>query len=853
MATDARRGRLTVWLGAAPGVGKTCAMLKRAQALRRAGVDVAIAVALTHGRAGTTALLDGLERLSSTGEFDLDAALARKPAVLVVDELAHGNPVGARHAKRWQDVEELLGAGIDVLTTLNVQHVESRRDVVARLTGVDVRERVPDAVLAAADAIELVDLPTAALLERLRAGQVYGGDGADRALAGFFTPTNLDGLRELALRLVAERVGAAAGIAPGRRPAERLLVAIGPSPSSAGLVRAAKRMADATGATWLAASAETPDSLRLSPADRARIAEHLRLAASLGAETATVSGADAPGALIDAANRSGVRRMIVGKPAHGRLRDLWRGSLVHDLIRRSGSLEVLAITGEAGEPAPPVTLSVAPSPLRAWAVAVVAVAAATAVALPLRAHLEPANLAIPFLFAVVATALAGRHGPTALATVLGVLAFDLSCVRPYWSFSVADAEYLLTFAGMAAVGAVVTGLVARLRAQADGALAQAAAAEGLRRLGAGLAANRGVDRLAHEAQARCAELLGCRVTVLVTDHPGSTALTAAAAALLGDERPDLPPADLAVAQWVATHGAAAGQGTTTLPGAAGLHLPLAASVGTIGVLALHGLDAVRAGDLAWRRAAEAAARLIALAIECDRLDVSARDARGAAEAERVRSTLLAGVSHDLCTPLTAIAGLANQLGGETEPADRRGLAAAIGTEAERLARLVRNLLDLTRLNSGTVRPRRVELAAEDAIAAAVAVVRPRLAGRPVAVRVADGCPVLCADETLLHTALVNLLDNAAAHAPGSDPLEIGAQVVTGGMEFTVADRGPGIAETDRVRLLEPFQRGAASSGTGLGLAIVRTIAVLHGGTLGLAARPGGGTIATMRFPETVRG
>lgn len=853
MATDVGRGRLTVWLGAAPGVGKTCAMLERAQALRRNGVDVAIAVALTHGRAGTTALLDGLERLSATGEFDLDEALARKPAVLVVDELAHANPEGARHAKRWQDVEELLDAGIDVLTTLNVQHVESRREVVARLTGIDVRERVPDAVLASADAIELVDLPTAALLERLRAGQVYGGDGADRALAGFFTPTNLDGLRELALRMVAERVGAAAGIAPGRRPAERLLVAIGPSPSSAGLVRAAKRMADATGATWLAVSAETPDSLRLSPVDRARIAEHLRLAAALGAETATVSGDDAPGALIEAAVRSGARRLIVGKPAHGRLRDLWRGSLVHDLIRRSGGLEVLAITGEAEGSAPPEAPAAAPSPMRAWAAAIIAVAAATAVALPLRPHLEPANLAIPFLLAVVVTALAGRHGPTAWATVLGVLIFDLSCVQPYWSFTVADAEYLLTFAGMAAVGAVVTGLVARQRAQADGALAQAAAAEGLRRLGAGLAANRGVERLAQEAEARCVELLGCRVTVLVTDRPGSTALTAAAAALLGDERPGLPLADLAVAQWVAAHGAAAGQGTTTLPGAAGLHLPLAASGGTVGVLALHGLDAVRASDLAWRRAAEAASRLIALAIECDRLDAAARDARGAVDAERVRSTLLAGVSHDLRTPLTAIAGLAHQLGGEAEPVDRRGLAAAIATEAERLARLVRNLLDLTRLSSGAVRPRRVELASEDAIAAAVAVVRPRLAGRPVTVRVADGCPALCVDETLLHTALVNLLDNAAVHAPGAEPIEIAAQAMGGGMEFTVADRGPGIAQADRARLLEPFQRGASSSGAGLGLAIVRTIAVLHGGTLALAARPGGGTIATMRLPESGRG
>jgi two-component system sensor histidine kinase KdpD len=840
-------------------------MLERARALQQAGVAVVVGVALTHGRRETAALLAGLELLPdrtvddhgvTLSEFDLAGALRRRPTVLLLDELAHHNAAGSRHAKRWQDAEDLLAAGIDVLTTLNVQHIESLQEPVARLTGIAVRERVPDQFLARAEAIELVDLPSAELLARLRAGKVYHDAAAERALGGFFTPGNLAGLRELALNYVAGRVRAdqaASGIAPGRQPAERLLVAIGPSPTSARLVRAAKRMADATGATWLAVHAETAAALHLDASARGRIGEHLRLAESLGGETLTIGGDSAAQALIDAARRHGVRRILVGKPARGRFSDRWRGSLVHDLIRSSGDIEILAITGDtvpgADGPATPTAERPTAGGWWPWVAAVGNVAIAAAVALPLRAHLAPVNLSLPFLLAVVAAALCGRRGPVLLATVLGVGGFDLWCVPPYGSFAVSDTEYLLTFAGMLVVGLTIAHLVARLRRQADHALGEAEGAAALHRLGGGLAATRGVTGLVQVATRQCGEILGCRAVVLVTDAPGSASLTQEAMLRLADDQSTLGAKDLAVAQWVAGHGQPAGLGTATLPAAPGLHLPLSATSGTVGVLVLDGISAERSHDPAWRRLAEAAARLIALALDCERLSQQAGEAQRHAENERLRATLLAGVSHDLRTPLTAISGLALQLADDPDP-ERRRTAQTIAEQSERLAITVRNLLDLTRLGSGTVRPRRVALDAEDAIATAVAAVRPRAGDRAFSISTA-ACPPLSVDETLLHTVLVNLLDNAVVHGAGPITITAAADTDPGFVALTVSDCGTGIRPDERERIFDAWQRGhgAVSGGAGLGLALVRAIITAHGGAVRVDDRPGGGAAFTCTVPR----
>ncbi len=863
MPDAAARGRLTVYLGAAPGVGKTCAMLDAAQAQRLGGTDVVIGVAVTHGRAETASRLVGLEALPlrslteggvTLQEFDLPAALRRRPAVLLVDELAHTNAPGSRHAKRWQDVEELLDAGIDVVTTLNVQHLESLREPVARLTGIEVRERVPDGFLDRADAIELVDLPTEVLLARVQAGKVYQGDGAVRALGGFFTPDNLAGLRELALRFVAGRVRAgqeANGLAANRQPAERLLVAIGPSPTSARLIRAAKRMADATGGTWLAVHAETAATLHLSTQDRARIGEHLRLVESLGGQTLTVGGEDAAHSLIEAARRQGARRILVGKPAVARFLDRWRGSLVTDLIRLSGDIEVLAIAGDGPvteDPTDPAEVGVRdPDALMAWVWAPLAVAAALGVAFPLRGSLEPANLTLPFLLAVVGIALLGRRGPVILATVLGVALFDVACVPPYGSFAVSDTEYLLTFIGMLVVGLTIAHLVARLRRQIDQALDEAEGAAALHRLGAGLATTRGLDQVVRTAGTLTGEILGCRATVLVTDAPGSSSLSQEALLRLADEDALMTPAELAVAQWVARHGQPAGLGTDTLPAAAGLHLPLAIPGGATGVLVLAGLSATRSRDPAWRRLSEAAARLTALAIGCERLFLQAAESRQQADHAQLRATLLAGVSHDLRTPLTAISGLAQQLADDPDP-ERRATAQTIAEQADRLATTVRNLLELTRLGSGSVVPRRVALAAEDVIATAIASVRPRAHGRVFTVSAEDSPPV-AADETLLHTALINLLDNALVHTTG--PIDVAATGSPEGVLLTVADRGPGVPAEERKRIFEAWQRGpgAVPGGAGLGLALVRAIAQAHGGRVEVEDRVGGGAVFRLTMPR----
>lgn len=859
------RGRLTVYLGAAPGVGKTCAMLERAQALRQTGIDVVVGIVLTHGRSETAALLEGLERLPersvidqgvSVSEFDVAAALRRRPKLLLLDELAHTNAVGSRHAKRWQDAEELLAAGIDVCTTLNVQHIESLREPVARLTDIEVRERVPDRFLDQIDAIELVDLPTEELLARLRAGKVYLGAGADRALHGFFTPENLSGLRELALRYVACRVQAgqaASGIAPGRQPAERLLVAIGPSPSSANLIRATKRMADATGASWLAVHAETPATLHLDVAARARIGEHLRLAESLGGQTLTVGGEDAAQALIDAAHRHGVRRILVGKPANGRLRDLWRGSLVHDLIRHSGEIEVLAISGDA-MPLPVAVPSV-PSERKAqaswwpWILASVTVLIAISIALPLRTHLQSANLILPFLLAVIGVALWGRQGPVILATILGILCFDVFCVPPYNSLAISDTEYLLTFVGMLTVGLTIAHLVSRLRRQADQALSEAEGAAALHHLGAGLASSFGLENLVVTATTITSEILGCETNIALTDTLDSHSLSNEAATRLLDDTNTIGASELAVAQWVARNGQAAGLGTDTLPAARGLHIPLKTTSGIIGVLILTNLTSERSRDPSWRRLAEAAARLIALTLGGERLYAQATQARARAENERLRATLLAGVSHDLRTPLTAIAGLAQHLADDPDP-ERRLTAQTIAQQAERLANIVKNLLDLTRIGSGAVRPRFVAIAAEDAIASAVAAVKGHAVGREFHIA-AESCPPLFADETLLHTVLVNLLDNAVFHGAGPITVTAKADADPKFITLAITDRGPGVRSDEREKIFDAWQRGrsAAPGGAGLGLALVKAIIQAHGGNIHEEDNPGGGAAFVCTFPR----
>jgi two-component system sensor histidine kinase KdpD len=855
------RGKLKILLGAAPGVGKTYRMLEVARARMRDGVDVVAGVVLTHGRAETEALRRGVPALPPVArahrgvaldEFDLDAALARKPALLLVDELAHENAPGSRHVKRWQDVEELQDAGIDVITTLNVQHVESAHDVVERLTGVAVRERVPDEFLDRADEIELVDLPIDELLERLRAGKVYLGDQAQRAADHFFKPATLAGLRELALRLVADRVRAKSP-ASARAATGRLLVAVSPSPFSARLLRTARRLAESLNVGWLAVHVLASEGLVLSDADRRRLGNHLRLAEQLGAEVHAVTGRDVAGELLALARRHDVRHLVVGKPLDSRLKDRFAPTLVAELLQRSGDIDLFVVNGEAGDAEPERDVTHGRVDWFGWFHALGAIAAATLFAWLLRDQLAPVNLSMAYLLAVVTVAARGRRGPAVLAALLGVALFDYLCVPPLFSFTVADSEYVVTFVAMLSVGLLVSGQAARLRALIDSALRRAESSGALHRLSGDLATTRGFEALAGAARRRCRELLGVPVRLFVKRDADDGAPLEEAAAEPGAAA--LAEEELAVARWVVDHGEPAGAGTATLPGAKGLHVPLAGSRGPLGVLVCEGIDPARFGDADERRLIESLARLVGLAFEGERQAAHAQDAAVAVAAERLKNALLASVSHDLRTPLQVITGSATALAESQallDPMTRAELAMGIAEEAESLHRTVDNLLDVSRLEGSNVVLATVPHAVEDLFGAALSAMQRRLGARATEVVVAPDCPPVAVDPVLFHSVLVNLLDNAVKYTPAATPITLAARAIAPArVELVVADRGPGLAPGEHERVFEKFVRGSthgSQRGVGLGLTICKRIVEAHGGTIGARARAGGGGEFVVTLP-----
>ena len=875
----AGRGALKIFLGYAPGVGKTYTMLEAARSQSRRGVEVLLGVVVTHGRTDTIAQMADLPRLPlstvqhqgvTLEEFDLSGALKRRPALIVVDECAHANAPGARHPKRWQDIDELLDAGIQVYTTLNIQHLESLHEVIQQLTGVDVRERVPDEFIDRADDLELVDLPTVDLLERLRSGKVYHGDAATRALENFFSAATLQGLRELALRRVADRVRSQRGGELGD-DAGRLLVCVGPSPHAQYLLRTTRRMAERLQAPWIALHVQTPESLQQSQHERSRTAEHLHLAERLGAEVHEVSGDQLAATVVEFARRHGVSRIVAGKP-HGAL---WRerlfGSPVGDLIRLSGSIDVYLLKGEADGVDRPASASSASSAssagaplpgkpvvgLRArwdwpgYVLATGALAIATGVSALLAPHVAPGNLGMVYLLGIMLVAFHGRRGPVVAASVLGIALFDFLFVPPYYAFAVSDSQYLLTFVAMLAIGLTISHLVVRVQRSIGDALAQAAAAQALHRTSRDLATTRGTQALVAIAEQRCSEVLSCRVVISVNDAPGAATMAAAAAEFLASEA--MAAGEVAVAQWVLEHGQPAGIGTETLPGAHGLHLPLFGTTGVVGVLSCLDIPQSSGQDPRLRRLIESLAKVVGLAIECDRLTVIAQAATVAADAQRLRNTLLSSISHDLRSPLAAIAGSASTLlSAEVAPARGRELLAGIAEESARMGRLVTNLLDIVRLESGTVRLTLVPMAVEDLVGAACGALGERLAGRPVAITIPVDLPPVAVDEVLMQSVLINLLDNAIKYTPAGSALTITALTGTGTITLAIADQGPGIAPDELPAIFDKFYRGAHSqgqSGAGLGLAICRSVMQAHGGTIQAANRPGGGAAFMLTLPQ----
>jgi two-component system sensor histidine kinase KdpD len=858
----ATRGALKIFFGASAGVGKTYAMLEAAQRRKADGGDVVVGYVEPHGRAETEGLLAGLETLpplrvqyhgTLRHEFDLDAALARKPALMIVDELAHSNLTGGipapRHDKRWQDIEELRDAGIDVWTTVNVQHLESLNDVVAGITGSRQQETVPDRVFDEADEVELIDLPPDDLLQRLHDGKVYLPERVAQALDNFFRKGNLIALREIALRRTADRVDAAMrdyrdekGISRAWAARERLLVCIGPNAAAERVVRAGKRLADALDAEWIVVFVETPALLRLPDVERNRRIDVLRLAESLGATTVTLGGASVADELLQYARTRNVTRVVVGRTSRSSWRRWFQPSPIARLLRRQTDLDVIVVGSDAMTLARRSPLIARTQAMLAdaendskkrwpgylWATAVTA--GATLLAYILSPHFGQANLVMLYLLGCTIVAVRFGRGPSVLASLLGVAAFDFFFVPPALSFAVSDVQYLLTFVIMLIVSLTIANLTAGVRLQARVAGYRERRTALLYAMTRELASLRERDAMARSAVRHLGEGFDSQAVILLPENGHTLRYPDGVAETLS-----LRGADLGVAQWVFDHGKRAGLGSDTLPGQEALYLPLPTPEGTLGVLALLPANPRRVLLPEQLHLLEAFTAQIAIALDRVSLAERAQAAQVSAAAENVRNALLAGISHDLRTPLAVIAGSASALAeqGDDIPAARRHeLAASIYSQAEHVTELISNVLDLTRLESGGLAPTTEAYPLEEIIGAVLHRLDHTLAHFEVDIALAPDLPLVEVDPKLIEQVLANLLENAGKHAAGATRLRISAVVRDDMVEVRVSDDGDGLPAGDPDRLFAKFERGHAENavgGAGLGLALVRAIVEAHGG------------------------
>jgi two-component system sensor histidine kinase KdpD len=852
------RGRLKIFLGMCPGVGKTYAMLEAAQRERTAGRDVVIGYVETHGRKETDALAAGFEPIPrrtveyrgvALTEMDLDAVLARRPELALVDELAHTNAPGCRHPKRWQDVQELLDAGIHVFTTLNIQHVESRADTVKQITGAEIRETVPDTVLDEA-VLELVDLPPAELIQRLHEGKVYVPDRAAAAVQNFFREANLSALRELALRLVADHAGedtidfkrTTEPTAGPWKTGNRLLVGVSPSPLSEPLIRWTRRMADELRCPWLAVHVEA--SRALDEAAQTRLARNLETARELGAEVITTTDDSLARGLLRVSRERDVTQIILGKPVGGGAIARFRsGRLVKRLMQESGDIDLHVVKAEkaaVGSPKWRLPAAMAPT-LNQYTLAVGVIAATCLVNVGLNALAGPRVPGLVFLLAVVLLALFVGRGPVLVAGALSALVWNYFFLPPRFTFIIQRAEDAVLFAIYFVVAVVLGQLVARIRVQAEAERRREERSTALYELTRELAEAGSRDQVIWQLLGQVNRVFRASgaVCLAVADklesHPDSTLA--------------ITEKELGVADWAFRHRKAAGRFTDNLPGAAALHLPLATDRKTLGVLAVALTE--NNLPLAQRNLLETFARQAALVLERVELRAAAEQTRLLAESERLGKTLLNSVSHELRTPLAAITSGATGLrdAGPLTPAQAR-LVAEVDEAAGRLNRLVRNLLDLSRLEGGTLHPKPDWHDLRDLIHTTVQNACPALAAHPINIAVDADLPLVKLDFAITEQILANLLSNAVVHTPAGTPVEVRASTDDGELIIEVADRGPGLPPGDPNRLFDRFQRGpnAPPGGTGIGLSLVKGFAEAQGGTATAANRLGGGAIFTVRLP-----
>src|SRR5271165_6837806 len=866
----ARRGRLRVFFGASAGVGKTYSMLEAARNARASGEDIVVGYVEPHGRIETERLLEGLEQLPflevkyrgiTRREFDLDAALKRKPAIVLVDELAHSNIAEGeplpRHAKRWQDVEELLDAGISVWTTLNVQHLESLNDVVAGITGVRQQETLPDRIFDEADEVELIDLPPDDLLARLKAGKVYAPDRVGTATEGFFRKPNLLALRELALRRTADRVDAAAlefaAQAPSSRPwlaRDRFMIAVTPDGQAEQLVRIGKRFADALDAEWMVVSVETPQLLKLSESERNRRIEVLRLAESLGAETVTLDGPSAADALLEYARLRNVTRIVIGETKRKGWRSWLRRSATTELVRRGRGFDVSVIARREGYAVrKPEVPDSGPREIRwerYWAALLIS-ALCTGLAAVMYPYFALTNLVMVYLLGATVAALRLGRGPASLTAVANVVALDFCFVPPRFTFALSSLEYILTFAVMLVMALVIANLVANVRAQSRVAGARERRTSLLYAMSRELAATRSFNNLARVAIKHVAETFAGRATVLLPGPDGHLRQFQGAG-LAGS----LEGADLSVAQWVFDHGRPAGLGTDTLPAAAAQYLPLTGTHQTLGVLAVQPTQRRRLLLPEQRHLLETFAGQIALAIERAQRADEAAAARVAVETESLRNALLAAISHDLRAPLAAITDASRALNDaqvNSDEAERVRLARSIGDKAREMSELISNVLDLMNFEVGEVHLRREWHSVEELVASAVARLEGQFSEHPLNIALPAALPTYV-DAPSVTRVLVNLLENAVKHTPPGTRITVSAGLEGEAVRVVVDDTGPGLPPNPE-RLFAKFQRGRDErnlGGAGLGLAICKAIINAHGGRIDALQRPGGGARFVFTLP-----
>jgi two-component system sensor histidine kinase KdpD len=867
----AARGKLRIYFGAAAGVGKTWAMLSAARAVGAEGRDVVIGLVETHGRAETAALAQCLELLprkqvehrgKMLEEFDIDAALARRPGLILVDELAHANAPGSRHPKRWQDVEELLQAGIDVFTTVNVQHLESLNDVVGGITGIRVGETLPDTVFDGADEVVLVDIPADELLARLKAGKVYYPEQVERASRNFFRKGNLIALRELALRRTADRIEddvrayrVEKSIDTLWKTDARLLACVGSRPGAEMVVRSSARLASQLNAEWHAIYVETPQLQRLPTRRREQIVNTLKLASDLGATTAVLSGNALAPVIVDYVRSQNISRVILGRgPPGWRWRDTPARQIAVlapdiDLVELGRALAPLAdhtgpdVSGKGGAEA-------APNDKRRGARYLGAAAASLLTALlatPLLPYFDLANIVMLFLLTVVLVAVKLGQGPAIVSTLVGVAAFDYFFVPPRFSLAISDLQYLLTFGVMLAVGLITSRLMSNLRYQARVASHREARARALYEFARALSAALQTEQIFDLTRDFIQRSFRVKATLLLPDAA---------------DRLQLPPAsqlasvgvlDLGIAQWAFDQARPAGIGTDTLPGNSFFYLPLRAPMRTRGILVIAPESRRWILIPEQRQQLDTFATLAAIALERVHYIEVAQEALLHMESERLRNSLLSALSHDLRTPLTSLVGMSESLAMARPPLPpaQQELAQALHDESLRMSKLVANLLDMARIESGDVRLNLEWQSVEEVVGAALRASRPQLTRHEVVTALAPGLPLARFDAVLIERVLCNLVENAAKYTPAGSRIEIAAAVKPPCLEIAVCDNGPGLPQGREEALFEKFVRGereSATPGVGLGLAICRAIVKAHGGKIHAQARVGGGACFHFTLP-----